>query len=190
MRSSASTRSRPERSIRLRILVLGDDHPRACTGRRLLRLGLASELRPSEAGRDRGVALDPYAEAPLSHADLARAASEGVLAVDCSWNRLATGPTRGRRGPWGLESATRRRLPFLLAANPQHYGRLGELNTVEALAAALYVLGRAGEGVQLLEGFAGGSAFFEVNRVRLERYAGARDAGEILAAEHALFASA
>jgi len=109
-----------------------------------------------------------------------------VVVIDCSWNRLA--------GRGQLPSTTvaaggtgHRRLPFLLATNPQHFGRLAELNTAEALAAALYVLGATDRAVRLLEGFAGGKTFFEVNRGRLERYARAADPRAVIEAEAALF---
>ncbi len=64
---------------------------------------------------------------------------------------------------------------------------MAELNTAEALAAALYVLGASEQAVQLLEGFAGGPAFFEVNRERLARYVEADRPAGVIAAEAALF---
>jgi pre-rRNA-processing protein TSR3 len=81
-----------------------------------------------------------------------------------------------------------RRLPVLVAANPQHYGRLTQLTTVEAFCAALSVLGREAEAERVIEGFAGGSEFLSINRVRLDRYHAASGPDEILAAEKALFA--
>jgi pre-rRNA-processing protein TSR3 len=142
-------------------------------------------------GRDpRPVLLDPHAPTPLSQADRAAAEKGGLLAVDCSWNQLARRGglpegTTGRR-----DSALRRRLPLLLAANPQHFGRLGELNTVEALSAGLYVLGAAEHAARLLEGFRGGPAFLDINRERLDRYADASDADQVVAAERSLFGGA
>jgi len=76
---------------------------------------------------------------------------------------------------------------MLLAANPQHFGRWGELNTAEALAAALWLLGHRDEANRLLDGFAGGPAFFEVNRERLARYARATSADRLLREERRLF---
>ncbi|EQD50227.1 protein containing DUF367, partial [mine drainage metagenome] len=69
----------------------------------------------------------------------------------------------------------------------QHYGRLAELNTVEALSAALYVLGHRAQAAALLEGFRGGGNFLEVNRSRLEAYAASADADGVRGAERALF---
>ncbi len=183
MRSSASTRSPPETPIGLGIVVVGDDHPRACTGRRLIRLGLARSRRDGAAGSERSVILDPYADRPLTSADRPRAERHGIVAIDCSWNRLSSSQARGspsQRGPGS------RRLPMLVATNPQHYGRWGELNTAEALAAALYLLGAPAAAGGLLAGFAGGPAFLEVNRRRLDRYAGAGSIEVLYAAEREL----
>jgi pre-rRNA-processing protein TSR3 len=76
---------------------------------------------------------------------------------------------------------------MLLAANPQHFGRLGELNTVEALAAALVVLGRRAQAQSLLAGFAGGNAFLAMNAERFGRYARARSGAAIARSERLLF---
>jgi pre-rRNA-processing protein TSR3 len=122
----------------------------------------------------------------LSTADRPRALTEGVLAIDCSWNRV------GERGglPVGVGGggAAHRRLPYLLAANPQHFGRLSELNTAEAIAAALWLLGERERAERLLSGFAGGTAFFTINGAALARYGPCRGQEEIEAAERELFA--
>ncbi|HYA54738.1 MAG TPA: DUF367 domain-containing protein [Thermoplasmata archaeon] len=133
------------------------------------------------------VVLDPYAPTPLSGADTDRAVEGGLLVVDCSWNRLS------ERGAFpGDEARARhegmhRRLPILVAANPQHYGRIAQLNTVEAFCAALYILGRPDEARAVIAGFAGGPEFLEINRERLEQYRVADGAGGVLGAEKVLF---
>ena len=109
------------------------------------------------------------------------------MALDCSWNRLSTERARQVGPPGAAPDRGHRRLPMLVATNPQHFGRVGELNTVEALAAALWVLGRPEHADRLLDGFAGGPAFSEVNRDRLERYAAARSADEVGHEERAAF---
>ena len=185
MRSSGSTRNRrTRRPIDRYVLVLGDDHPKACTGRRLLRQGLATSLSARHLGHG-GLVLDPFATHPLSGNDRSVAERGGLAAIDCSWNRLSE---RGRfPGRMESDSGRPRRLPLLVATNPQHFGRIGELNTAEALGAALFLLGHREEAKELLAGFAGGEAFFEVNRDRLEHYRRARTPEEVLAAERALF---
>ena len=183
MRSSGTTRNpRRDRSFPLWVDIRGDDHPKACTGRRLLARGIAQRLpfsRPSPP-----IVLDPYASIVLSAQDRLYAERYGFLVVDCSWNRLSE---RGSLGETRVPPGPRRRLPFLLATNPQHFGRVGQLNTAEAFAAALAVTDHEAEARTLLDPFHGGAAFFHVNESRFRRYRGAKTPREILAAERAEF---
>lgn len=133
------------------------------------------------------IVLDPYAEDPMGASDRGAAARGGILAVDCSWNRLSDrgrfpGELSGERG-----RGVRRRLPMLVATNPQHYGRLAQLNTVEALAASLYLVGAVAQAKRLLEGFSGADEFLTVNRGRFEAYALAADSEHVRATERRLF---
>jgi len=188
MRSSGSTRNPPRNSaLRLLVVLAGEDHPKACTGRRLLRWGRVVRVPREIVGPPTPVVLDPYAPTPLSGSDRKSAREGGILVVDCSWNRLASrgsfpGTTPGKR-PRG----THRRLPVLVATNPQHYGRVAQLNTAEAFCAALYILGREDEAEGIIAGLHGGDEFLEVNRDRLDRYRAAARPSDITAAEKVLF---
>jgi pre-rRNA-processing protein TSR3 len=188
MGSSGSTLS-PRRNAALRLLVVlaREDHPKACTGRRLLHWGRVVRVVDEDASTPPPVVLDPYSPVPLSGADRGLAQTGGLLVVDCSWNRLSSRGTFPGSPRKGRRHGTHRRLPFLIATNPQHYGRLAQLTTVEAFTAALYVLGREEEAKDLIAGFAGGDEFFEVNRARLDRYREATVPSDITAAEKALF---
>jgi len=188
MRSSGSTRSRrASPSVRLLIVLVGEDHPKACTGRRLVRRGLAMRVGSIAALTPAPVVLDPYSATPVSRTDATQARRGGIVAIDCSWNRLAD------RGHLPVASgapaprARHRRLPLLIATNPQHFGRPAQLNTVEALAASLYLVGRPDEASRVVEGFHGGPTFLEVNAERLAAYAAAENADEVRAAEQRLF---
>lgn len=188
MRSSGSTRPPSRRAkVALWLAVAGEDHPKACTGRRLLRRRLALPAGFVRRPRHPPILLDPHAALPLSPADRAVAEAGGVVAVDCSWNRLADrgGYPAELGGLRGL--GPRRRLPFLIAANPQHFGRLAELNTAEALGAALYVLGEARRAAEVLAVSPGGATFLALNRERLEGYASAADAAGVRGAEARFF---
>jgi pre-rRNA-processing protein TSR3 len=188
MRSSGSTPSpSPERTVRLLLLFAGEDRPKACTGRRLVARRLAEAVGPGRAPRPAPVLLDPRSNVPLSGRDAAVARRGGLLGVDCSWNRLDQRGGYPDLAPWLSQIPTRRRLPFLLAGNPQHYGRLGELNTAEAMAAGLYLLGEPERARKILSGFGGGEAFFDLNREPLQSYATAADADELLREERSYF---
>jgi pre-rRNA-processing protein TSR3 len=188
MRSSGSTPNRRRKgALRLLVVLAGEDHPKACTGRRLVRWGRVVSVPREDANFPFPVVLDPYSPVPLSAADRTKAERGGVLVVDCSWNRLAARGAFPGSGPKNRSRGTHRRLPFLIATNPQHYGRVAQLNTVEALSAAVYLLGRTGEAEQLMQGFRGEDEFLPVNRDRLELYRTAAGPEEVAAAEKTLF---
>lgn len=187
MRSSLSTPSRSvEWAVPLFVWMTGEDHPKACTGRRLLQRGLAKPWNGHGAEGRAPIVLDPRAPEPFSPLDAPRARSSGLLVVDCSWNRLSD---RGGfdKSLSGLSRFPRRRLPWLLAGNPQHYGRLGELNTAEALASALEILGERDMALRLLDVFAGGPGFLALNTHLLAAYRSARTVDELRAIERDFF---
>jgi pre-rRNA-processing protein TSR3 len=187
MRSLRSTPSpSAESRAPLFVRITGEDHPKACTGRRLVRQGLAREWKEGALHGRGPILLDPRAMDPLTALDAPRAAAAGLLVVDCSWNRLSQ---RGGFDPAlsGLAHLTRRRLPWLLAGNPQHYGRVGELNTAEAFAGALDILGDPVAAERVLGTFAGGPGFLSLNARLLDAYRSARSVDELRAAEREFF---
>jgi len=158
--------------MRIVVYDAGQCDPRRCTARRLRRFGkveLVSSLRELPRG---AILLDPRAEKALSREDGEAAERRGLVALDCSWKRL-----RELSFPRGLIP---RALPYLVAANPTHYGRPTTLSTAEALSAALFILGHREEAREMLRPFKWGSSFLELNLQRLEEYAGAADSGEVL----------
>jgi pre-rRNA-processing protein TSR3 len=188
MPSSGTTRNRStDGPVRLYLFLAREDHPKACTGRRLLKQGLALPLGGRERAPIAPLLLDPYAAEPLCRADLARAKEHGLLGVDCSWNRLHERNAYPDLIPGGGRRAHRRRLPILLAANPQHFGRVAQLNTAEAFAAALAVLGDQGRAEKLLTVSPGGGGFLSLNELALARYVTCATAEDIRRAERELF---
>jgi pre-rRNA-processing protein TSR3 len=112
----------------------------------------------------------------LASEDRPRVERWGLVAVDCSWNRVEEVFTRRLRG-------VGRRLPFLVAANPVNYGQPGKLSSLEALAAALHILGFKAEGERLLALYKWGSSFLSLNRELLEAYRQAGSREEVLRLE-------
>jgi pre-rRNA-processing protein TSR3 len=117
------------------------------------------------------VVLDPHAERALSPAD----AGEVLVALDCSWETAD-------RAAFALDG-THRSLPFLVAANPINYGTPFQLNTAEALAGALVILGDRDRAERLLDPFAWGPTFLELNAEPLARYADCADSTEVIAVQ-------
>ena len=120
------------------------------------------------------ILLDPFAERALSREDAELAIQHGLVALDCSWKQVKQiSRLRARMIP--------RALPYLVAANPTHYGRPTTLSTAEAIAAALFILGDETRAKEILDKFKWGATFLELNHEPLEAYASARDSVEVVA---------
>jgi pre-rRNA-processing protein TSR3 len=144
--------------------------PRKCSVKKLARTGLVRIVPRIMALPRSTILLDPTAEQALSPADRP---ARSISVLDCSWAVLDTSAVRSFR--------RRRALPFLLAANPVNFGKPFKLSSLEAFAAALFILGEREQAERILSIYTWGSRFLEVNREPLERYAGARDSTEVVA---------
>jgi pre-rRNA-processing protein TSR3 len=149
--------------------------PKRCTAIRLHKAGkveLVHELRklPSKA-----ILLDPFSEKALSKADAEIAEKNGIIALDCSWKKI--------REFSGLRRTEARALPYLVAANPTNYGKPTILSTAEALAAALFILGKPSLAEDLLGTFKWGKTFLDLNHEPLAAYADAEDSTEVVDAQ-------
>jgi pre-rRNA-processing protein TSR3 len=73
-----------------------------------------------------------------------------------------------------------RMLPLLLAANPVNWGKPGKMTTAEALAAALYLIGKEEQARKLLGAFRWGEQFFILNKEPLDAYRDAKSSSELV----------
>jgi len=158
------------------------DHcdPRRCSGKRLARQHLITELRVGS--RFRGIVLSPKAVQVLSPADKDIVDKGGLAVVECSWARLSEIPFSK------IASPNERLLPYLIATNPTNYGKPWRLNCAEALAAAFYLTGHDDWAERLLAPFGWGSSFYPVNRHLLERYRTCKDAAGVEKAQEQVLA--
>jgi pre-rRNA-processing protein TSR3 len=143
--------------------------PKKCTVKKLERAGLIRIIRRISAIPRNSLLLDPTAEQALSPADRA---IKSITVLDCSWEVLDTGSLRS----WRI----RRALPFLIAANPVNFGKPCMLSSVEALAAALYILGEEQQAHDMLGKVSWGIRFLEVNKEPLELYAAAKNSTDVV----------
>jgi rRNA small subunit aminocarboxypropyltransferase len=160
-------------SMRLWVLHTGQCHPKKCTAKKLAKFQLVRLVYGPPRSGPRTILLDPSAPTPLCRADDVTT----LVAVDCSWNQA-------ERVFQSLRARRRRRLPYLIAANPINYGRPRQLTTAEALAAALYILGEMRRARTLLDKFKWGPAFLTLNAALLSDYATAETEAAVLACEH------
>ena len=143
--------------------------PRTCTVKKLEKAGMIRVVKKIRQIPRNTLLLDPTAEKALSPADR-NAASITVL--DCSWEVVITGAVNS----WRI----RRALPFLAAANPVNFGKPCVLSSVEALAAALFILGEEQQSRDILAKVSWGIRFLEVNAEPLSLYVTAKDSAEVV----------
>lgn len=147
--------------------------PKKCTGLRLTRNRLATDLRKLSQIPKRVILLDPFSEVILSKQDLELAVHNGILAIDASWAKFTSDSVEKLR-------RIKRALPFLIAANPTNYGKPIRLSTVEALAAALIILGFEEQAKNILSKFNWGLNFLTVNQELLQLYIKAETSDHML----------
>ncbi len=143
--------------------------PRKCTVKKLERAGFLKIFQKLQQIPRNTLILDPTAEQALSPADRF---VKSLTVLDCSWEVLDTGAISS----WRI----RRALPFLMAANPVNFGKPCKLSSVEAVAAALYIMGEKERAGELLSKVNWGIRFLEVNKEPLELYASAKDSTEVV----------
>ncbi|MGC8543549.1 MAG: DUF367 family protein [Vulcanisaeta sp.] len=151
---------------RIFIYRLPQDDPRKNTAIKLAKFGfvqIVSSVRSLPRG---SILLDPTSETPLTPGDREVAVTRGISLIDCSWKKAAETHIKFAR-----HGFIRRRLPILIAANPAHYGKPYILSTIEAVAAALYILGFKDASANILRLYKWGGNFLIVNANYLERYA-------------------
>ncbi|MCH8906474.1 MAG: DUF367 family protein [Candidatus Heimdallarchaeota archaeon] len=145
-----------------------------CTGSRLLKFKLIhNSRRKSIKG---SIILSPYSDTSISQADLKIISRRGITVIDGSWNQITTSNKEFFAG-------VDRALPFLVAANPINYGKPTKLTSVEAVAAALYIVGAKTQAAKLLDIFKWGPTFIDLNYERLEVYSECETSREIITAQ-------
>lgn len=172
---NSSAKNNPE-LIPLHIIHLDQDDPKKCSARRISKKGYATLHKSTRGAPKRGFLLDPSSGKLIGPDDKDMILRGGsIVALDCSWKRLEE----------SLESISRftrlegRTLPVLLAANPVSWGKPGRLSTAEALASALFILGRESQASRLLSCLPYGDTFLELNRLPLEAYSKASSNEEL-----------
>ncbi|VDL66801.1 unnamed protein product [Nippostrongylus brasiliensis] len=146
--------------------------PKRCSGRKLLRAGLISEVRLGS--RFPGLVLSPTGKTTLAPCDREFIDQYGLGVVDCSWKEVERTPLHKVKAP------EHRLLPYLVAANSVNYGRPCHLTCAEALAAGLYIVGHVQAAERVMKQFTWGPHFIELNRELLDIYAGCHTPEEVI----------
>lgn len=162
-----------QKPVKIVVYHAGQCDPKKCTALKLRRHGMVRIVRKMKFLPKRAVVLNPFSKIAFSQADRQRIEDFGLAALDCSWEHAEKVLLKHVRG-------TSRCLPILVAGNPVNFGKPTKLTTVEALGAALYIVGFMEKTSQLLSMFKWGHTFIEINRERLEEYARAKNSMEII----------
>lgn len=145
--------------------------PKKCTAKRMLKFGLAKEAKTLRQIPRGSVVLSPFSDRALSPADIEHA-RRGLVVMDLTWANIDGFPR--------LKHVEERALPYLLASNPINWGRPMELNSAEAVMAALYILGEKDQASEFLGRFNWAPEFMRLNGNMLEDYSGAADSTEVV----------
>jgi pre-rRNA-processing protein TSR3 len=164
--------------LKICVYMFGQDDPKKCTAAKLVRFGLAKQVRHIT---HKTVLLNPLSTETLSKQTCTTC--DSVCAVDCSWEKAAYILTRQR----GLRQGKQRRLPAMLAANPTNYAKIGRLSSAEALAGSLFLLGHEDKASELLNKFKWGPTFLKLNNDLLNDYLNADSVESILETEREYF---
>ena len=159
--------------MNLKVLMLKQDDPRKCSAAKLVKFGLA---KPVIRTASHTLILNPFSKKTLLKSD--GKTIHSITGIDCSWNLAVPAFKKPFIG-------VSRKLPPLLAGNPMNYSKLNKLSTVEALAAAVYIMGDSELMHTLLKKFKWGPTFFALNKNLLEDYSKAKSETEILEICHA-----
>ena len=133
--------------MKIQVLMLKQDDPKKCSAAKLVKFGLAKNVKKTSA---KTLVLDPFAKKSIMPNDKKLAYS--ITAIDCSWN-LANKVFATKF------SGIHRKLPPLFAGNPVNYSKLNKLTTVEAIAATVFILGNKDLSLELLDKFKWGHTF-------------------------------
>jgi len=147
--------------------------PKKCTTLKMKRHNLVRVVYRIKYLPRGAVILNPFSKVAFSPADRERAELNGLAAIDCSWVHADDMFEILKRG-------VSRCLPYLIASNPVNYGKPTKLTTVEALSAALYIIGFKEEAERLLSLFKWGPNFIKLNQKFLDGYSKAKNSSDII----------
>ena len=154
--------------MKINLLMFYQDDPKKCTAAKLIKFGLAKKITKSQS---KTVLLHPYSEKTLLNNE--KSLFTSITGIDCSW---VLAEQVFQKNFIGIS----RKLPPLLAGNPVNYSKINKLTTVEAIAAAAFILGNETLSQNLLEKFNWGHTFLELNENLLQDYKKAKSEGEVI----------
>jgi pre-rRNA-processing protein TSR3 len=160
--------------IELFVYHTNEDDPKKCSAKKLQKFGLVTLENHLKKLPHHAILLNPFAETSLSPEDASSAETKGLVAIDCSWR------TAEKVFQKVGKKSVSRALPFLVAANPVNYGKPFKLTTLEAFAAALYIMGWTDQAHRLVQLYKWAPHFLDLNREPLRDYQQAKNSNEVV----------
>ncbi len=164
-------------SLPLFYVYLNQDDPKKSTMKKLDRFGLVRQIPMGKAANS--IVLTPFSDHYLNIGDRDTAKSRGISVIDGSWNLIDSIKDLKLRFP--------RKLPLLVPVNPVNYGKPGKLSSVEAMAAALFILDFNENAQELLSKFHWGPNFYAMNSEPIMEYRKCRTDEEVEIAQSLFF---
>lgn len=153
-----------------------EDDPKKCSAKKMQRYNLAYLTSKVKKIPKNAILLNPFTEKSLSKQDFDIAKKNGIVALDCSWKNAEKSFDY-----FDIKNYSRA-LPFLIAVNPINYGKALKLSTLEAFAAALYILDNVNQAREILRIYKWAPQFLDLNREPLEDYRKANNSDEVIEA--------
>jgi len=161
-------------NIKLFVYHANEDDPKKCTAKKLFRFGFVKLVTNIKRTPRDTILLNPFSKKSLSPEDKKIALKNGILAIDCSWvNAENSFDYLDKRN-------NSRALPFVVAANSVNYGKPFKLSTLEAFAAALYILDDVETAEKIINLYKWGPNFFVLNKEPLEDYRKAENSNQVI----------
>ena len=160
--------------VKIVVLHVNDDDPKKCSAKKMQKMGFAQLESQVRKIPKHALVLHPFSKQSLSPADRKFAVDHGLVALDCSWKHAEQNFQMLKKHRHA------RALPFLVAANPVNYGKPFKLTTLEACAAALYILGEVEQAKELVSCYKWSPHFLQLNKEPLDEYKEARTSSDII----------
>ncbi|MHA1293772.1 MAG: DUF367 family protein [Promethearchaeota archaeon] len=130
-------------------------NPKKCTALKLKKFNLLKIISKIEGKLLKAIVLNPLSYKEISIRDREIIKKYGIIVIDCSWKKILKIKE--------INITKSRKLPPLIATNPTNFGKWEKLSSVEALAAALYIIKYSDFAELLLSKFNWGYKFKELN---------------------------
>ncbi len=160
--------------FQLIIYHANEDDPKKCSARKMYKFKFAYLTNNIKKIPKKSLILNPFADKSLSREDAEIAKKNGIVAIDCSWKNAE------KNFEYLNKRNNSRALPYLIAVNPVNYGKILKLTTLEAFAAALFILDNIDQAKKILNIYKWGPHFLELNKEPLEDYRKAKDSKEVI----------